>query len=160
MLDQENVGQSLLITKNLTEVYKVNNLYHFNVDFQSPFRVNKLKLVFDEKSKKQLSFKMRVNISIPEYSHLTEEDASSLSIKGQPRLKLVHTQLFDENQLYHINQLAFKKSCKKYFKEASQLHKLTINLDDAVHNGYGGFVTRHMTVQIQLLETMKSTKES
>jgi hypothetical protein len=91
LLDQENVGQSLLITRSLTEAYKVNNLYHFNIDFQNPFRVNKLKLTFDEKSKKQLSFKMRVNISIPDHSHLTKEELSSLSIKGQPRMKLIHT---------------------------------------------------------------------
>lgn len=46
------VGESLLITDSLTEVYKVNNLYHFNVCFNSGFRVNKIKLSFDEKSKK------------------------------------------------------------------------------------------------------------
>jgi hypothetical protein len=77
-LDQDTAGRSMLITQNLTEVYKVNNLYHFNIDFQSAVRVNKLKLVFDEKSKKNLyaSFKMRVNVSIPELPHLSQEETN------------------------------------------------------------------------------------
>ena len=96
LLDHENVGQSLLITENLTEVFKVNNLYHFNIDFQNVYRINQLKIVFDEKNRKQSSFKMRVNISIPEYAYLTEEEIrafkenpQSFRIKSQPRMKLI-----------------------------------------------------------------------
>ena len=33
ILDFEKTGSNLLITDQLTEIYKVNNFYHFNIDF-------------------------------------------------------------------------------------------------------------------------------
>ena len=168
LLDHENVGQSLLVTEHLTEVFKVNNLYHFNIDFQNAFRINQLKIVFDEKNRKQSSFKMRVNISIPEHPSLTQEEIRALkenqdspTIKSQPRMKLIFSKQYNENQIYQLNQLAFKKSSINYFKQDSHLHRLTIDLDQMRQRGcHGGFVSRYMTIQVQLLETMKSTKES
>ena len=47
-------------------MFKVNNLYHFNIDFKKANKIAKVKLVFDEKKKKPQSFRMRVNVSIPE----------------------------------------------------------------------------------------------
>jgi len=88
MLDQDLVGKSLLITEGATEVSKVNNFFNFKIDLHKAYRVNKFKLIFDEKSKKQLNFKMRVNFFVPD---------------GAERMRLVQTQLFDENQIYHIN---------------------------------------------------------
>jgi hypothetical protein len=59
LLDFEKMGNSLLITNQLTEVYKVNNFYHFNIDFKGAVRANILKLVFNDKNtKKQLTFKV------------------------------------------------------------------------------------------------------
>ena len=43
-------------------------------------------------------------------------------------MKLVYTQVFDENMIHHA-QLGFKKQSLNYFKEHSQLHRLTIDLD-------------------------------
>lgn len=111
VLDQESVGQSLIITNNLTEVYKVNNLYHFNLDYQKPHRVNLIKLLFDEKSKKQSSFKMRINISVPE--------KWQEKVDGATKMRVIYSETIDENLVQHINQLAFKKSSLKYFKESS-----------------------------------------
>ena len=54
-----------------------------------------------------------------------------------------------------MNQLAFKKSSLVYFRD-SDLHRLTLDLSDSS----GGPVTRYLTIQVQLIETMKSTKES
>jgi len=83
MFDSAIYGQSLLITENLTEVFKVNNLYIFNIDFQNSYRINKIKIIFDEKSKKQQCYKMRVNICVPELNTVAE--------KSLPKMNLLHT---------------------------------------------------------------------
>jgi len=96
LLDMGQSGTSLLSTSQLTEVYKVNNLYHFNLDFQSAFRVNKLKILFLERnSQKQQRFKMRVIISVPEDSAPTHDEG-----EGTPQFKVIFCQLFDENQIH------------------------------------------------------------
>jgi hypothetical protein len=107
-------------------VYKVNNFYHFNVDLQAEHKVNTLKLLIDEKSKKSTSLKLRVNISIP----------------GRG---LVHTQLYSEDQIHHVTQLAFKKANTKYFSRDSKekLHHLTIRLC-----GNTGYPASKLQVQI------------
>lgn len=153
MLDMGQSGTSLLSTSQLTEVFKVNNLYHFNLDFQSAFRVNKLKILFLERnSQKQQRFKMRVIISVP-------DGVSQESGQDAPRFRVIFCQLFDENQIHQINQIAFKKSSMPA-DGLSQQNKLTIDLDRGVDkSGQSGVLTRYMTVQVHLLETMKSLKD-
>mmetsp|Transcript_13543 Transcript_13543/g.21111 ORF Transcript_13543/g.21111 Transcript_13543/m.21111 type:complete len:153 (-) Transcript_13543:12014-12472(-) len=81
-LDSVQAGQSPLIKDHLIQLFKVNSLYHFQIDFKRVNRVHKLKLVFDEKNKKQQSFRMRVNISMPD-----EQSSSS----EKPEMKVVFT---------------------------------------------------------------------
>jgi hypothetical protein len=74
IIEKLGTCDSSLISSHLMEVYKVNNFYHFNIDFREAVRINKMKIIFDEKSKKQNSFKMRISVSVPDYQDLTQDE--------------------------------------------------------------------------------------
>ena len=65
ILDDAEVGTVKLIQDHLTQVQKTNNFYSFSIDFKQARKVKKIKIVFDEKTKKHTSFKMRVNVNVP-----------------------------------------------------------------------------------------------
>jgi hypothetical protein len=157
LLDMGNSGSSQLNTAQLTEVYKLNNILHFNLDFQGAFRVNKLKLfLLNEKDFHKLqNYKMRVIVSVPEDGHPAGDGSSANEEQSKPRFKVIYSQLFDENQLYQLNQLALKNS-----KDNTIQNKLTMDLDKGHQkNKQAGVLARYMTVQVQML-SMKSSKDS
>lgn len=83
------------------QVFKLNTLYQYNVEFNQRAQVDKLKLYFEADT--QAMYKVSVRVGVPEESTGIEEAR--------------YRRVFDENAYYQVCENAYKKEVINYFSD-------------------------------------------